>query len=268
MSDRSHRRTLLNIPLIEEKFGRSFLASVCIHVAVVLLFLFGSYLLPQAAIQIGSGIGGGIGGSTYTVGVVDELGGGIGMTKPSLTPKPPALVEKKLKKEEPKAIPLPEAIDPEKPSKKSSSQTASVTKKPVPLPESNVIPTAPEPGAGGTGGMAGGSGGGRGGGEGVSIGLGAGGLGGSWYARAVEARISSNWVRPPEGVSVEIVYNFYIAANGTIYDIRKIKSSGNPEMDLMAERAIRVSGPLSPPPLEFRERPIQFEAQFIYPPNR
>jgi TonB family protein len=105
-----------------------------------------------------------------------------------------------------------------------------------------------------------------GGGNGVSIGTGSGGFGDSWYARAVEARISSNWIRT-EGMHVEMIYSFYIAANGTIYGIKQEKSSGNQQMDLTAERAIRASNPLAPPPQEFRGRPVQFVAQFVYPPS-
>jgi TonB family protein len=64
-----------------------------------------------------------------------------------------------------------------------------------------------------------------------------------------------------------MIYSFYIAANGTIYGIKKEKSSGNQLMDQTAERAIRASDPLSPPPQEFRGRPIKFIAQFVHPPN-
>jgi TonB family protein len=82
----------------------------------------------------------------------------------------------------------------------------------------------------------------------------------------VENRISSSWIRPPEGIRVEIVYSFYIAANGNIYNIKKEKSSGNEQIDMTALRAINASNPLTPPPLEFRGKVIQFVAQFIYPP--
>ena len=116
----------------------------------------------------------------------------------------------------------------------------------------------------------GGSGGGRGGGNGVSIGAGSGGFGDSWYARVVESRISSNWIRPDTRERVEMTYSFYILADGTIRDIRREQSSGNPEMDRTAERAIRASSspPLPPPPPEFRGKPIKFIAQFVYPPNQ
>jgi TonB family protein len=257
---RSSRGTLLNIRLIEEKFGNSFFASIGIHVGMVVFLLGVPYLMPRpTAIRIGTGPGGGIGGEIYTVGVVDELSGGTGMTKPSLVPQPPALPEEPKVEPKPAAVPLPNTVEPKKPKKTEESG-----KKAPPLRDTNVIPTAPKPGAGGTGGMGGGSGGGRGGGIGVSIGSGTGGLGDSLYAQAVERRISGNWVKPPVGrdMKYEILYSFYIARDGTIYDIKKEKSSGNDEIDMTAERAIRFSNPLAPPPPEFQGRPVQFLAQF------
>jgi TonB family protein len=259
----SRRATLLNIQLIEEKYGRSFLVSVAIHGMVILLFLFGRFLFPTPEVQIGTGAGGGMSGESYSVGVADEPSGGAGMSKPSLVSQPPVLKEKKPSKKETKAIPLPGTLVPKR--ERSSVQQSQKAKK-----ESNLIPTPAEPGVGGAGGSVGGSGGGRGGGHGVSIGAGSGGFGDSWYARVVESRISSNWIRPETQERVEMVYSFYILADGSIRDIRREQSSGNPEMDRTAERAIRASSspPLPPPPPEFRGKPIKFIAQFVYPPNQ
>jgi len=262
MKSESSRGTLLRIPLMRERYGPSFLASLGIHGVALLLFVFGGYLLPTTVVRIGSGAGGGTGGDVVTVGVVDELSGGAGMVKPSIVPRPPALEEKPIPLDENKAIPIPQTIDP----KRKKPNTREI-QKPKTHPETNVIPTAPEPGSGGTGGRSGGSGGGFGGGTGVSIGPGSGGFGDSWYARAVESRISSNWIYPPEGVRVEMIFSFYILSNGTIAGIKLEKSSGNTEIDRTAERAIKASNPLAPPPPEFRGRPIQFVAQFVYPPT-
>ncbi len=201
-----------------------------------------------------------MGGDISTVGVVDELSGGAGMVKPSIVPRPPALQEKPTV-EPTKAIPLPGTLEPKKKKPEVRAKSAKVP------PDTNIIPTVPEPGSGGIASRSAGSGGGFGGGNGVSIGTGSGGFGDSWYAAAVERRISENWSRPAEGVHVEMVYSFYIAADGTIYGIKQEKSSGNPLMDLTAERAIRASSPLARPPIEFRGKPIQFIAQFVYPPN-
>ncbi len=260
--------TLLNIAFPEERYGLPFLFSILLHATVVIFFLFAGYLLPQGQpIQIGTGPGGGVGGETYSVGVVDELSGGAGMIKPSLIPQPPALPAEKAKEEpKPEAIALPNTAKP-KPPRKAPEKAVAAEKKAIPPSNTNVIPTAPQPGSGGAGGMSGGSGGGRGGGVGVSIGAGSGGVGDSWYARSVEARISLNWIRPVQAGRVEIIYSFVINPDGSIRDITKEKSSGSEELDLTAERAIRASNPLAPPPPELRSRPVKFIAQFIYPPS-
>jgi TonB family protein len=256
------RGTLLQIQLIEEKYGRSVLGSIGIHGIVALLILFGGYLLPSTTIHIGSGPGGGFGGDVATVGVVEELSGGAGMVKPSIVPRPPALVDKP-RQDTRKAIPLPGTIEPKR--KRISREDAAKAAKAA--AETNLIPTPAESGSGGAAGRSGGGGGGIGGGIGISIGEGSGGFGESWYARTVEARISENWTRPAPGVRVEIIYSFYIAANGTIYGIEQEKSSGNPQMDLTALSAIRASNPLSAPPREFRGR-LKFVAHFVHPPDQ
>ena len=265
----NHPGTLLDITLLDEKYGRSFGASIVLHVALVTFAVLAPYLLPSpATIQIGSGPGGGMGGESYVVGIADDLGGGEGMIKPSLIPQPPVLPAEKVVKEEPKeTVAIPDTVAPKKTVPRQQQVIQSNEKKALPARPSNVIPTSPMPGAGGAGGFGGGSGGGSGGGNGVSIGAGSGGFGDSWYARVVESRISSNWIRPPEGVRVEIVYSFFIAGDGGIYNVTKEKSSGNETMDLAAERAIRASNPLAAPPPELRGRPVQFVAQFIFPPS-
>lgn len=269
MRHASARSTLLDIPLIEERYGSSLLASIVLHALALILGLYGAWFLPRTApIRIGTGPGGGPGGGSYTVGVADDLGGGEGMFKPSLIPQPPALpAPKTVREETPKAaLALPDTAPPRKAPKKEPAKAAK--KAAAPPVDSSVIPTAGQPGAGGAGGVAGGSGGGRGGGTGVSIGSGAGGWGDSWYARAVESRIGSNWIKPVTvNVRVEIEYSFTVGPDGRIYNIRKVKSSGNEALDLTAERAIRASNPLTPPPPELRSRPLEFVAQFIYPPG-
>jgi len=261
--------TMLNIPLLEERFGRSFLASLGLHVAFAAAMLLLPRFLPRPqTVLLGSGPGGGIGGESYAVGVVDEVSGGAGMTKPSIIPQPPALVVEQKAPEvvRKEAIALPDTAREKKPPP-APKKAAKDSEKKAP-PSSLVVPTQPQPGVGGVGGVSAGSGGGRGGGNGVAIGAGSGGFGDSWYARVVEARISSNWIRPSPGIRVEIVFSFYIASDGSIFDVKKEKSSGNEALDLTAERAIRASNPLAAPPLHLRGRPLQFIAEFVYPPNQ
>ncbi len=260
------RAAAFHNPQAEEKYGWTFIGSAFIHMLAVLAFIFGGYLLPSTVVTVGTGPGGGGGGDSYTVGMVDELSGGVGMVKPSIAPKPPALVEKKPEVNLSKAIRLPDANESKKRmlTEKELKQAAKAD------PESNIIPTEPEAGSGGSGGRSAGSGGGFGGGSGVSIGLGSGGIGNTYYARTVENRISEKWSKPPGNLRVEITYSFYIAPNGTINGIKLEKSSGNSQLDWMAERAIRAASnpPLPPPPPEYRGRLIKFVAQFIYPTHQ
>ena len=262
------RGTLLELPLIEERYGRAFLTSVAFHGLLLIFFLVAPFIMPKASpIRIGTGPGGGSGSESYTVGIADDLGGGAGLIKPATTPQPPVLpVEKPAKKEvkkedtNVKAVPLPDAAT----ARKKAA-------KPVPAAASNQIPVADAKGAGGAGGVAGGSGGGIGSGVGVSIGAGPGGVGDSWYARVVEQRIGANWSKPvgPQQ-RIEIVYSFIVGSDGRI-DIDKItleKSSGNDALDLTAKRAIYASNPLAQPPPELRGRPLQFVCQFVYPPDK
>lgn len=268
MNIKDSRGFALSTPWVQERYGPALLVSIGLHAVVVLLFIFGGQLLPKTVIRIGSGAGGGTGGDVVTtVGVIDELSGGAGMVKPSIVPKPPALQEKASPQKEEKAIPLPGTL--EKKKKPDKRDTAKNTK---PIPDiRNMIPTPAEPGSGGAGGRSGGSGGGFGGGNGVSIGPGSGGFGDSSYARAVERRIGEGWDKPIGAGHVEIVCSFYINSRGVVSDIKIEKSSGNPNLDRNAERAILLlnspSNPLPAPPPEFRGRLIQFVAQFIYPPN-
>ncbi|NWG14082.1 MAG: TonB C-terminal domain-containing protein [Acidobacteria bacterium] len=258
------RVTMLDIPLLEERYGRTLLASAVLHVVSITgMILLPRILPPPAALLIGSGPGGGTGGESYTVGIADEPSGGAGMFKPSIIPQPPALEvqqpDQAAPQKQPVALP-----DIPKEKKQAPAKGTSAVEKKTP-PSSMVVPTEPRPGSGGAGGISSGSGGGRGGGSGVLIGSGSGGFGDSWYARAVEARISSNWIRPAPGVRVEIAYSFSIAPDGAIFDIKREKSSGNEALDLTAERAIRASNPLAPPPPHLRGRPLKFLAEFIYP---
>jgi outer membrane biosynthesis protein TonB len=261
MNRNPDRNTLLAIPLIEERYGRFFFVSIAFHGFLVLLFLLGGYLLPSHSLSIGgSGPGGGMAGAFTSVGVTDELSGGAGMTKPSLIPQPPAL-NKEPPVEQTKAISLPGRSK-----TKNNKVEPKVAPKRNPDLKSNIIPTAPQPGSGGIARSSSGSGGGVGGGIGLSIGPGSGGVGDDWYSRQVAARISQNWVRPADGTRVEMVYSFYISANGTLYNIKKEKSSGNKDLDLTADSALFASynpDPLPPPKPELRR--VKFVARFVYP---
>jgi hypothetical protein len=90
MSQTQPRGTLLDLPLIEERYGWSFCIAVALHGILLTLLLVAPFLMPKMSIlQMGTGPGGGRAGDSYTVGVTDEPGGGAGLFKPATPPKPP-----------------------------------------------------------------------------------------------------------------------------------------------------------------------------------
>ena len=300
MNRNGNRVTMLQIPLIEEKYGRAAMVSFAVHCIALLVLIFGVRLFPQTVVHLGSGQGGGIGGADIaTVGLVDQFSGGAGMYKPSMVPQPPALVPTPAETAQPKtpviddiAIPLPDRVDPPKPkppaaktepkpepkteakpkaeAKPAAKPAAKTTAKPKEStqPTGNAIPVEARPGSGGVAGTGAGSGGGIGGGSGISVGTGSGGVGDSWYAQVVERRISEGWSRPPEGMRVDVTYSFYVTETGRIYNIRLEKPSGNPLIDQTAQRAINAANPLSKPPREFLGNAIQFVVRFVHPPDQ
>jgi len=300
MNRNDNRVTMLQIPLIEEKYGRAAMVSFIVHGIALLVIIFGVRLFPQTIVHLGAGQGGGIGNADIaTVGLVEQFSGGAGMYKPGMVPQAPALVPTPAETAQSKvpvideiAIPLPDRVDPPKPkppapkteqkpepkpeskpkaeSKPAAKTAAKTTAKPKDSAQTtgNAIPVADaRPGSGGVSGTGAGSGGGIGGGSGISVGSGSGGIGDSWYAQAVERRISANWSRPPEGMRVDMTLSFYITEQGRIYNVRIEKSSGNTLMDQTAQRAINAANPLSQPPREFLGKAIQFVARFVHPPD-
>jgi TonB family protein len=267
MSQTQPRGTLLDLPLIEERYGWSFGIAVALHSLLLALFLIAPFLMPKMSIiQLGTGPGGGRAGDSYTVGVTDEPGGGAGLFKPATTQQPPVLpAEKPAKKEEAtKAVPLPDTL-PTKNKKKAADESTKAAKA-APAAASNQIPVADAKGTGAPGGGTRGSGSVAGDGVGISIGSGSGGVGDFWYARTVEARVGGNWTKPI-GLQqrIEIIYSFMVGGDGRIYDIKLEKSCGNEALDLSAARAIRASNPLTVPPPELRGKLLQFTAVFAYP---
>ncbi len=237
------------------------------HVLLFLFFLFAVDLGPQGEpLVVGSGVGGGQGGDFMTVGLSDELSGGTGMVKPSVIPRPAAVLPPPEPQEPEQTAPQKEEVFVQEPSpKKSASQTS--TEAPPP----GQIPRQPDPGSGGPGSQDVGSGGGFGGGQGVTIGPDTGeGTMDSWYVRQVEQRVGLNWLKTSLGRlehPVQTVISFEIQPDGTIENIQIEQRSGIATVDLAAERAVQACNPLSPLPSEFRHRKVKFIAYFEYPPR-
>ena len=247
------------------------LVSILGHAVLFLFFLVGVELFPQGPpLIIGSGLGGGQGGDFVTVGLAAEPGGGAGMHKPSLVPRPaavPAPPQHKPAAQPPKAAQEDSVFvrkTPPRPTKSSRAEGNAATR-------SGAIPRKPDPGSGGPGGKSSGSGGVFGGDQGVRIGAGTGeGTIDSWYARRVEQRIGLNWLQTSLGQltrSVRTVVSFEIRSDGTIGNVQMERVSGVRSVDLAAKRAVMASDPLPPLPYEFRHRRVRFIAYFEYPPK-
>jgi periplasmic protein TonB len=87
-----------------------------------------------------------------------------------------------------------------------------------------------------------------------------------WYVQAVRNRVSSNWLLSmisPNITSARRVYvEFKVLRDGTITDIRLTASSGYPEVDRSAVRAIEASNPLAPLPSDYRGNSITVSFYF------
>ena len=260
--------SLMKSHVHEEGYKGSLLASVLGHGLLFLIFLFAVEWVPaRSPVVIGTGPGGGQKGDFVTVGLSDEMSGGAGMYKPSVTPRPEAVP--------PPARQESDAGNEEAKEKVLIQKAATKEISEGPDPESSAgagaIPRPPDPGSGGLGGQNRGTGGGLGGGQGVTIGPGTGeGAMDSWYVRQVEQRVGQNWLKTSLGQlqrTVQTVISFEIQPSGKIDNIQIERKSGIRSIDLAAERAVQASSPLPPVPYEFRRRKMKFVAYFEYPPR-
>jgi periplasmic protein TonB len=76
-----------------------------------------------------------------------------------------------------------------------------------------------------------------------------------WYVAAVRSRISTNWllstVSPNILTAPRVYLTFEILRDGTIENVQTTQSSGIPEVDRSALRAVLASNPLGPLPPDF-----------------
>lgn len=89
-----------------------------------------------------------------------------------------------------------------------------------------------------------------------------------WYVQAVRNRISSNWLMAtisPNITSARRVYvEFEILRDGTIADVKLTQSSGVPEVDRSALRAVYASNPLNPLPSDYSGRSVTVDFYFDF----
>jgi periplasmic protein TonB len=252
-----------------ESLGPTVLLSVVLH---VLLFLSAVGYAAYGKHIFGGGWGQkwGTGGATR-VGVVTSLPGvplpaplvanrntlatqnlGLHQTEPEPKPQP-----------EPKAQEIPkfkEAVKPEKAeriNKRIQKEKPETPENAIPYglggkPAMNYAPVVSAAGEGG-------------------IRLGEGGSFGdrySWYVAAVRNRISSNWllatISPSILTAPRVYVTFEIQRDGTITNVQITQSSGVPEVDRSALRAVLASNPLAPLPPDYSGSTVKVEFYFDF----
>jgi len=251
-----------------ERIGGKLLLSVLLHVALFLT----TFAYLRLGVRLGAGWGKNWGGGgAVRVGSVASLPGvplptpmiatrnilatqnpGLYQTEPE-TPPPP----------EEKAEDIPkfkEAVRPEKAVRKAKH----LQKEELQMPE-NAVPFglggkpmmsyAPVTNAAGEGGLNFGGGGDF-------------GARYSWYVTAVRNRISNNWllstVSPQIQTAPRVYMTFEILRDGTISDIQMTQSSGIPEVDRSALRAILASSPVAPLPRDYSGDKVSVEFYFDF----
>jgi len=89
-----------------------------------------------------------------------------------------------------------------------------------------------------------------------------------WYVTAVQTRISSNWllsmVSPAIVTAPRVYVTFDIRRDGSISNPVVAKSSGIPEVDRSAMRAVLASNPLGPLPADYAADKVTVEVYFDF----
>ena len=90
----------------------------------------------------------------------------------------------------------------------------------------------------------------------------------AWYVASMRARISANWLMAtvsPNIVSAPRAYlTFEILRDGTVNNVQITQSSGIPEVDRSALRAILASNPLPPLPPDYSGGSVNVEFYFDF----
>jgi periplasmic protein TonB len=90
----------------------------------------------------------------------------------------------------------------------------------------------------------------------------------AWYVEAVRSRVSGNWLLStisPSLMSAPRVYvDFNIQRDGTITDVKLAQSSGIPEVDRSAMRAVMASSPLGALPSDYSGSSVSVSFYFDF----
>lgn len=89
-----------------------------------------------------------------------------------------------------------------------------------------------------------------------------------WYVAAVRNRISSNWllstISPRILTAPRVYLTFDILGDGTVTNVQVTQSSGIPEVDRSALRAVLASNPLAPLPPDYVGGKVSVEFYFDF----
>ena len=251
-----------------DKLGGTLVASAAMHAVLFVVLI--------AYTGLGSSFGGGWGknwggGNSTRIGAVASLPGvplpapmlathntlasenpGLHRTEPASLPLP-----------EPKAIPIPKFKTAVKPEKAERINTHIQKEKPVEADNAVPYGLGGQPSMNYTQ-MAGSAGqGGLSFGEGGDFGERYG-----YYVASVRSRISGNWLLStvsPNIVSAPRLYmNFTILRDGNVTDVEITQSSGIPEVDRSALRAVLASNPLPPLPPDYSGNKVKVNLYFDF----
>jgi len=83
------------------------------------------------------------------------------------------------------------------------------------------------------------------------------------YYNALRERLKSKWAWAGSNSALQAVVHFNVAPTGEIFNVYVVKPSGDASFDRSAERAVRGSSPLPPPPERHREDFSEVEMTFL-----
>lgn len=90
----------------------------------------------------------------------------------------------------------------------------------------------------------------------------------SWYVAAVRNRISSNWllsmISPTVMTAPRVYLTFDIGRDGNVRNLEIVQSSGLPEVDRSALRAVLASSPLGPLPNDYPGNSVHVQFYFDF----
>ncbi len=248
-----------------ESLRRPLYGSLALHVGIVAFLMFFSWWQNRGHIVFGdpNAMGGSIGITPVSSiplpqrsGITNPLANDTESQVPS---KPQKTEKKRVVKEEPEAIPLKSRNTP----KRLSEQIASKQRyRPLNADSRNQLYSSTgaavsSPLYGGQSGM---------GGTGIGNGVFGERLG--WYAQLLQQTLANKWGIESRSIPAylrnarRVTLSFEILRDGTIRNVRVLESSGAPEVDYAAQRAVLTASPVRRLPEEFERNVANVEFWF------